>query len=156
LGVLAAFCWIWPSTSAAVDEAADSIPKVSLDDLLQLPKSFEVETSRRGGRTRAEWHARFLSAKADVAESQAALDEALAEMEELAEQSSNWKIASPFKNAEANTGENKNAPLNYGMKQDIRRKRLDVERAERALLDLGLQANLAGVPEAWYSPGDYR
>ena len=42
--------------------------------------------------------------------------------------------------------------VNYGLKQEIQRKREDVARAERRLRDLIVEANLAGVPEEWYKP----
>jgi hypothetical protein len=152
LGVLAVFCWAWPLTSVAADEGADPIPKVSLDELLMLPDSFEVETSRRGGATRAEWHARFNVAEAEVSEARAALEKTLGELEALAGKSGSYKVASPFGQASPSAGEDSGSPLNYGLKQEIRRKRAEVERTERALLDLELEANLAGVPEAWHSP----
>jgi hypothetical protein len=149
---LAAFCWAWPLTIATADEGADLLPKVSLDDLLILPDSFVVETSRRRGATRAEWHARFISLKADVADAKASLEESLGELEALAGKSGSYKVASPFGQVSPNSAAGGASPLNYGLKQTIRRKRVEVERAERALLDLELEANLAGVPEAWHSP----
>ena len=42
-----------------------------------------------------------------------------------------------------------NSPLSYKLRQDIRRQREDVEQAERALTELRVEANLAGVPEDW-------
>ena len=43
-------------------------------------------------------------------------------------------------------------PLDYKLSQDLRRSREEVERAERQLQDLGVEANLAGVPEDWRQP----
>jgi hypothetical protein len=128
------------------------LPTVSLDELLRLPSSLEMETSRVGGRTRAEWHARFTSAEADLAKGKTELEQSLDEMAELASKTGNWKVSSPLGNPGGGSEGDINAPLNYGLKQDIKRKRVEVERAERALLDLKLEANLAGVPDVWYSP----
>jgi hypothetical protein len=149
LGALGLVCWLWPAASAAADEAADPSPAVSLDQLLRLPDSLKMETSRRGGATRAEWHARFLAAQADVEAAEADLAESMAEMEDLAGQSSNWKMSSPLASPGAKED---NSSLNYGLKQTIRRKKTEVERTERVLLDLEIEANLGGVPEEWYSP----
>ena len=152
LGALAAFCCAWSLTSAGAAEAEDMLPRASLDDLVRLPASLEVETSRRGGASRAEWHTRFISARTDVTEGKLALEESLTEMEELAEQSSNWKVASPFGQPEPGAEDDNDTPLNYGLKQQIRRKREGIVRADRALLDLQLEANLANVPQEWHSP----
>ena len=143
-------CWIWPAAGAAADQAADPPKAVSLDRLMTLPQSLQVEISRRGGATRAEWHARFLAAKADVVAAEVALEESLGEVEKLAGQTSNWKMASPLADVGAN--EDDTSPLNYGLKQKIRRARTEVERAERAVLELRIEANLAGVPEEWQGP----
>ena len=142
--------WIWPGAGAAADEAADPPKVISLDQLMKLPDSLQVETLRRGSYTRAEWHARFIAAEGEVLAAEAAVEEAMGEVEELAGQTSNWKMASPL--ADVGASEEDNAPLNYGLKQKIRRGRIEVERSERALLELEIEANLASVPEEWRRP----
>ncbi len=68
----------------------------------------------------------------------------------MAGKSSNWKVAAPG----AQSGPVENSPVDYGLKQEIRRKREEVERAERSLRDLIVEANLAGVPEDWYKTSE--
>jgi len=41
------------------------------------------------------------------------------------------------------------APLDFKLRQEMRRQREDVEHAERHLEELTVEANLAGVPEDW-------
>jgi hypothetical protein len=150
LGALILIGGVWPLASTAAGQEADALPGVSIDDLLKLPVSFKVETSQRGGATRAEWHARFITARADASEARDALEKALDEMGDLAEQSGNWKVASPIGNGNAGNSGDSEEPLNYGLKQKIRRKRVAVDRTENTLVDLTLEANLASVPETWY------
>jgi hypothetical protein len=40
-------------------------------------------------------------------------------------------------------------PTDYRLSQELKRGREEVDRAERALHELEVEANLAGVPEAW-------
>jgi hypothetical protein len=52
----------------------------------------------------------------------------------------------------ATGGPNDAAPvLGQGLSGDIRRQKVELRRAERALRDLVVEANLADVPEAWRS-----
>ena len=41
--------------------------------------------------------------------------------------------------------------MSYGLKQQIRRDREDVKRAEKELVELKVKANLSGVPEEWWN-----
>ena len=43
-------------------------------------------------------------------------------------------------------------PLDYTLSNEKRRNREEVERAERRLTDLEIEANLAGVPPEWLEP----
>ena len=81
-----------------------------------------------------------------MATAKADLDETLAELAEVVGKSSNWQVAAPGVQA----GPSENSPANYGLKQQVRRRREDVARADRALRDLIVEANLAGVPETWH------
>ncbi len=42
-----------------------------------------------------------------------------------------------------------NSPVSYKLRQDIRKYREEVGRAERRLRDLEVEASLAGVPPEW-------
>ena len=55
-----------------------------------------------------------------------------------------WQMAVPGAGANA-----ENSPVSYKLRQDIRRQRGEVAEAERALQELRIEANLAGVPEDW-------
>ncbi len=133
--------------AAAAGEETEPPPKsVTLDQLLTLPSALPVESGQRGGLTRAEWSSRFTEAEAEVETAQANLDDSLDRLSELVGKTSNWKVGAP--GLQANPDDN--SPVNYGLRQEIKRNREDVERAERKLRDLGVEANLAGVPESWH------
>jgi hypothetical protein len=133
--------------AAAADEEAEPPPKsVTLDQLLTLPSALPVESGQRGGMTRAEWSGRFAKAEAEVETAKADLDESLDRLSELVGKTSNWKVGAPGMPVNSED----NSPVNYGLKQEIRRNREEVESTERKLRDLGVEANLAGVPESWH------
>jgi hypothetical protein len=130
---------------------AEAPPKsVTLDQLLTLPSALPVEPTEYGGLSRGEWNSRFAKAEADVAAAKADLQKSLDKLSDLAGKTSNWKVAAP--GVQANPDDN--SPVNYGLKQEIRRKREEVERTERKLIDLQVEANLAGVPEDWYKKSE--
>ncbi len=133
--------------AVAADGEVEPPPRsVTLDQLLTLPSALPVESGQRGGQTRAEWNSRFAEAGAAVETAKADLDESLDRLSELAGRTSNWKVSAPGVQAAPSD----NSPVNYGLKQEIRRRREEVVRAERALRDLIVEANLAGVPKNWY------
>jgi hypothetical protein len=143
--------------------AQDPAPDVSLDDLLRLPSGVGYDVEKRGGASREEWQRRFETARMDLRAAKAALAHSVEELDALGE-SGNWKMAPPGLNqimgqqnqnqqTGGNTpvgqGEDAGAPLNYGIAGDIRRQKDEVKRAERAMRDLEVEANLAEVPETW-------
>ena len=83
-------------------------------------------------------------ARADLELAREELAASQAELGELAVDGNAWQMAPPGGKANA-----ENSPLSYKLRQDIRRQREDVEQAERALTELRIKANLAGVPEDW-------
>lgn len=124
--------------------AQEGAAKVELEKLLKLPDSLDYAVEQRGGATRAEWLERFQEARASVEEAEAALRRSQAELEEVASSSGAWQVAPP--GVSTPTTEQ---PLDYRLRQDIRRKKREVEAAERRLQDLTIEANLAGVPDDW-------
>jgi hypothetical protein len=132
----------------ATTATGESPPTVTLDRLLTLPTALKVGSVRRGGATRAEWHSRFSAAEAEVEAANEALEESLDKLDDLAGEASNWKVGAP--GVQINPDDE--TPLSYGLRQEIRRRREDVERTERELRGLRIEANLAGVPEHWYRP----
>jgi hypothetical protein len=130
-------------TSAAAQE------DVPLDRLLKLPEAQGGEVrgvETRAGRTRAEWLARFEQAREDVDTANAALETTRGQIEEKAGEESAWRMGAP---GVGSSGPAADAPLDYKLTQELRRNREEVERAERQLQDLEVEANLAGVPVEW-------
>jgi hypothetical protein len=119
---------------------------VPLDRLLRLPDSVEYSAELKGGATADAWRKRFREARADLEQARAALDGSLAELEKSSE-SGAWKVAPP--GLPSGGGAEADAPSNYQLSLEIKRNRAELRRAEQALSDLEVEANLAGVPEAW-------
>lgn len=124
----------------------EAAPPVELDRLLQLPSSKDYTVERRGGRTAGEWRRRFAELRRALAEERAALADAERRQEELAGSTDAWKVAPNLPGVGAPSTE---APLDYGLRQEIRRHRAEIERLERQLRELEIEADLAGVPAAW-------
>ncbi len=131
--------------SAAEAPAAKDPPPVALEQLLKLPDSFQTSTpaSRRGS-TRSEWRVRFESARQKLDSEREALRSARSELEKVAVNSDAWQVGPPIPGAQAG-----DAPLDYRLRQQIRRHREQVEVLEQELRELEVEANLAGVPEDW-------
>jgi hypothetical protein len=135
-----------PSANPSANPSVNKAPVISLDKLLTIPDSVNLEVDRRGGATRSEWRERFVEAHQAVLDEKQNLDDSLDKLTELAGNEGNWKVAAP--GVQATTDDT--TPMNFGLKQQIRRDRESVERAERELIDLKVEANLAGVPEEWW------
>ncbi len=130
----------------ASQAAADPAPSpVGLDALLRLPAQSPTPAQGPvGPGDRKEWEARFAAARAELEAARAALSASQAELGELASGGNAWQMAPP--GAGANP---ENSPVSFKLRQDIRRQRDEVAEAERALTELRIEANLAGVPEDW-------
>jgi hypothetical protein len=126
-------------------ETPPPAPPVTLDRLLQLPADVDYGAERRGGATRGEWRARFETIERDLAAARSALKKSQEELDEVAGTADAWQVGPPIPGAAANT----EAPLDYRLRQEIRRQREEVERLERSLRDLEVEANLAAVPPEW-------
>jgi hypothetical protein len=128
---------------AATDPAPSS--QVGLDALLRLPAQSPTPAREPAGLSdRKEWEARFEAARAELEAARAALAASQAELGELASGGNAWQMAPPGAGANA-----ENSPVSFKLRQDIRRQRGEVAEAERALTELRIQANLAGIPEDW-------
>jgi hypothetical protein len=126
--------------------ATDAVPSpVGLDALLRLPAQSPIpEAEPKGTGDQKGWEARFAAARGELEAARAALVESQTELGKLASDSNAWQMAPP--GASANI---ENSPVSYKLRQEIRRQREEVAQAERALTELRIEANLAGVPEAW-------
>ena len=125
-----------------VNEAADP-PVVDLDRLLRLPQSLEVEAVERGGATASQWRLRFQGERAKLSAARSALNSAQVELESLAQESNSWQIAPP--GAKQAT----QSPVSFRLHQEIRRRKEEIALSQRRLGDLGVEADLAEVPEEW-------
>lgn len=133
--------------AAGADEADP--PSVPLDRLLKLPSSVPVQAQveKRGGSTRGQWQARFEKAREELEAARVALEDVRGKLEEAAEGEA-WKMTAPGLGTTAGS----ETPLDFKLSQELKRCREEVERTERQLQDLEVEANLAGVPEHWRQP----
>ncbi len=121
---------------------------VPLENLLKIPDTVPVQSAvvRRGGSTRPEWQERFEKALDEQDRAKLALEEVRGQLEDLSTGEA-WKMTAP------GLGGGAQAPtessLDYRLSRELRRRREEVERTERRLKELEIQANLAGVPEDW-------
>jgi hypothetical protein len=126
-----------------------SPPTVPLDKLLEIPDSYTVHSGvvRRGGSTRSEWQERFAKAREERDRSKVVLEELRGELEGLSTGEA-WKMSPPGLGG-AGAQAPSESSLDYKLSQQLRRQRQEVERTERRIKDLEIEANLAGVPEDW-------
>jgi hypothetical protein len=129
-----------PAAEPAAGEPAQ------LDRLLKLPESQTYGVDRRGGLSRGEWRTRFLEVRTSLDTERKALAAAQGKLDEVAGSASNWQMA-PIPGLEASP----DAPLDYQLRLQIRRHKSEIDRLEKKLRELEIEANLAGVPEEWRS-----
>ena len=121
-------------------------PGTQLDRLLKLPADQSYGVERRGGLSRGEWRARFVEVQDALAKERQELAEAETKLDETASNASNWQVA-PVPGLQPSP----DAPLDYQLRVAIRRHKSEIERLERKLKQLEIEANLAGVPPEWRS-----
>ena len=148
--------WLLPASLASAEAAAEpgsgarwsswaGEPAIDLDLLLKLPESYVTDGERRGGASRSEWRSRFFQARENLSQRQEELARFQGQMEGMAGDSSTWSVGAPG----LGSSDPKDSTLSYKLRQDIRRAREKIDEAQRALRELRIQADLAGVPEAW-------
>ena len=140
-----ALCRAVAAGGAEPEAKAAPPPAVDLDRLLQLPPIVEVPREQIGSATRSQWRARFTSARAEHEAAQAGLEAAQKQLGTVAEDTEAWQIAPPG----SGTAGASEAPVDYQLKQELRRQREELARSERRLRDLTIEADLAGVPADW-------
>jgi len=119
--------------------------KVGIDQLLRLPDGLQFDVEKRGGLTRSEWLGRFDEARRSVVDARAGLAQAQEKLTKVAGRSDNWNMAPPGLPVEAA----ESGPDTYRLRDEVRRWRAEIERAEARLRDLDVEASLAGVPATW-------
>ena len=118
-----------------------------LEHLLKLPDT-DYGFEKKGGATRSEWRARFLEARSSLEAAQAALAKAEHALASSAGESKAWTFTPPGLPAGTNVDESDDAQL----RQEVKKDRAEVDRAQARLRELEVQANLAGVPDDWRGP----
>ena len=141
----------WPASSqgpdpAAPETSAGNPPRVDLDQLLKLPSTYEYSVEKRGGRTEGEWRGRFREIRDALAVEREGLATAEDDLDQVAGTADAWQVAPPMAGM---SGAGADAPLDYRIRQAINRHRREIERLERQLRELEVEANLAMVPEEW-------
>jgi len=151
LGVCAAAAGEPQASPAGAPQAA-AAPDVPLDRLFKIPSSVAAPAlePRRGGKTRAEWQARFQQAQADLDKARTALEDSRKQMEAIAPDNG-WSMSAPGLPVDPQPSEKS---VDFKLRQQIRRQREDVEHAERRQQELAIEANLAEVPEEWRHAAD--
>ena len=121
-----------------------------LDDLLKLPSDFRTKDRAQpvAGVSEEEWKRRFDRAQKAIAEAHETLAETRRELDGAAEAggASQWSVAPPGGSGDASPGP---SPLSFKLRQDLVRNREALESAEKALRELRIEADLAGVPAEW-------
>jgi hypothetical protein len=140
-----------PSRPAGAQAEAPATPpgNIGLDKLLQLPEDLEFDVERRRGLTRSDWLARFDEARASVADARAGLVQAQEKLSQVAGRSDNWSMSPPGLPVEAA----ESGGDTYRLRDEVRRWRAEIERAEARLRELEIEASLAGVPDSWRGQG---
>jgi len=123
--------------------AAPPPSTVDLDRLLRLPSSYSESSAQRGGSAADDWRERFREARANLDNSRVALATAQRELESTASESGQWAVSAP------GASDPQNSPVSYRLLQEIRSQRENVEKYERSLRTLEVEADLKEVPLDW-------
>jgi hypothetical protein len=119
-----------------------------LDDLLRLPSDFKPKSEGPpvAGASEEEWKRRFSRADKAIIEARETLAATRRELDGLAENggSSQWSVAPPGAQGQQST-----SPLSFKLRQQLQRNREALDTAEKALRELRIEADLAGVPAGW-------
>lgn len=129
-----------------------------LDSLLELPPGFGAGSGSPAvaGTSEAEWRRRFEQARRARAEARARLAATRRELDGVVEEGggSQWNVAPAIGGGGGGSPGGGSSPLSFKLRQDLKRHREDVEAAERAMRELRIEADLAGVPAAWRGKDD--
>jgi hypothetical protein len=121
----------------------------SLESLLHLPSGFvTTEPDAVAGAGETEWRRRFVKAEREFEEAEASLKATKIELDKIAGEggASQWSITPP---GASEGGGSSTSPLSFKLRQQLRDDREGIETKERALRDLRIEADLAGVPQNW-------
>jgi hypothetical protein len=149
--VLSLLLAVVPASSQVQDPATPGtsegdFPRVELDQLLKLPSTLDYSVEKRGGLTEGEWRSRFRVLHTALEAEREGLEVAEEDLDRVAGTSDAWQVAPPMPGM---SGAAADAPLDYRIRQALNRHRREIERLERQLRELEVEANLAVVPEDW-------
>jgi hypothetical protein len=119
---------------------------VELDKLLTLPSTLDYSVEKRGGLTPGEWRSRFKAIHTALEAERKALEHAEQDLDRVAGSADAWMVGPPMPGS---AGGGAQSPLDYRLRQAIQRHRLEIDRLERQLREVEVEANLAAVPESW-------
>ena len=123
-------------------------PEVALDTLLKLPSGWSEGNEKRQGLTASQWRARFAALHQEREEAEDAIEKARRELDGMAEEggSGSWQMGAPGSN---NT---EVGPMSFKHREQIRSGKEHLDELRRRRRALEIEADIAGVPEAWRAP----
>ena len=132
-----------PATAPVAPSEATPPSGVALDQLLTLPSERTYSVERKAGLTRGEWRARYGEVRIDLEKERQALEATQLKLEDAG--GGQWSV-NPIPGSDSDTSR---SPIDFQLRTELRRHREEVERLERKLRQLDIEANLAGAPEEW-------
>ena len=124
-----------------------------IESLLQLPAGFLTTSPRSvAGASENEWRRRFKKADSALSEAKSTLAATKRELDGVAlgGSSSQWSVAPPGGSGSGGGGAGAStSPLSFRLRQQLRADRERIESTEKAMRELRIEADLAGVPETW-------
>jgi hypothetical protein len=124
-----------------------------LDALLQLPSGYggraPVASPVVAGAGEAEWRRRFRDTHETLGDARRTLEATKRELDDTALESggTQWNVAPPT--GGGGGGSQSASPLSFKLRQKLKADREALEAAEKAVRELDIEANLAGVPKEW-------
>jgi hypothetical protein len=123
-----------------------------IESLLQLPEGF-ITTSPYSvaGASETEWRRRFRTANSALSEAKTSLAATKQELDGVAVGggSSQWSVAPPGGGGNDGPPSASTSPLSFRLRQQLRADRERIDTTEKAMRELRIEADLAGVPRSW-------
>jgi hypothetical protein len=132
-----------PDPKPAAGAPAAGAAPVHLDQLLTLPSNRQYSVERKGGLTRGEWRARYGEVRTDLQKEREAYEQTQSKLED--EAGGQWSV-NPIPGSDQDATKN---PVDFQLRTQLRRHRDEIDRLERKIRQLDIEANLAGVPDEW-------
>lgn len=142
------------STSTTTRDPGAIRGEPGLDDLLKLPSGYVTKSTASrpvAGASEEEWKQRFSRAEKAIGDARESVAETRRELDGLAETggASQWSVAPPGAAGGGQGQQGGTSPLSFKLRQELDRNREALDTAEKALRELRIEADLAGVPAEW-------